>query len=55
MDVVGIDRAEVDLNHIYTAGIPELQTVMKPVSAPTDAMAFPAGFGHYESSYWHCR
>ena len=32
MDVVGIDRAEVDLNHIYTAGIPELQTVMKLVS-----------------------
>ena len=26
MDVVGDDRAEVDLNHIYTAGIPELQS-----------------------------
>ena len=54
MDVVGSDRAEVDLNHIYTAGIPDLK-VMKPVSAPTDAMAFPRGFGDYESSYWHCR
>ena len=40
MDVVGDDRAEVDLNHIYTAGIPELQSYEAGIS-PTDAMPFP--------------
>ena len=40
MDVVGSDRAEVDLNHIYTAGTPELQTDEAGI-LPLDAMAFP--------------
>ncbi|MDB2616617.1 S8 family serine peptidase [Luminiphilus sp.] len=40
MDVVGDDRAEVDLNHIYTAGIPEPQSYEAGIS-PTDAMPFP--------------
>jgi len=41
MDVVGSDRAEVDLNHIYTAGTPELQTEEAGI-LPLDAMAFAA-------------
>ncbi|MBT3459468.1 MAG: S8 family serine peptidase, partial [Halieaceae bacterium] len=41
MDVVGDDRAEVDLNHIYTAGIPEPQSYETGIS-PLDAMPFPA-------------
>ena len=40
MDVVGSDRAEVDLNHIYTAGAPET-TAFEQGIAPLDAMAFP--------------
>ena len=40
MDVVGSDRAEVDLNHIYTAGTPEPQSYEDGI-APIDAMAFP--------------
>ncbi len=40
MDVVGSDRAEVDLNHIYTAGTPEPQTDEVGI-LPLDAMAFP--------------
>ncbi|WP_435217173.1 S8 family serine peptidase [Luminiphilus sp. nBUS_07] len=40
MDVVGSDRAEVDLNHIYTAGTPEPQSYEDGIS-PIDAMAFP--------------
>ena len=40
MDVVGSDRAEVDLNHIYTAGTPEPQTDEAGI-LPLDAMAFP--------------
>jgi hypothetical protein len=41
MDVVGDDRAEVDLNHIYTAGVPEPQSYETGIS-PLDAMPFPA-------------
>jgi len=40
MDVVGSDRAEVDLNHIYTAGVPETQRYETGI-APLDAMTFP--------------
>jgi hypothetical protein len=41
MDVVGSERAEVDLNHIYTAGIPDPQSYETGI-APLDAMPFPA-------------
>lgn len=40
MDVVGSDRAEVDLNHIYTAGAPETLAYESGIS-PRDAMVFP--------------
>lgn len=40
LDVVGKDRAEVDLNHIYTAGVPEM--VAGSGVMPRAAMAFPA-------------
>jgi hypothetical protein len=40
MDVVGSDRAEVDLNHIYTAGAPETTAFEQGIS-PLEAMAFP--------------
>lgn len=40
LDVVGKDRAEVDLNHIYTAGVPEM--VAGTGVMPRAAMAFPA-------------
>jgi hypothetical protein len=40
LDVVGKDRAEVDLNHFYTAGVPEA-TVGSGV-LPRSAMHFPA-------------
>lgn len=39
LDVVGKDRAEVDLNHIYTAGVPEM--VAGTGVMPRAAMAFP--------------
>ena len=39
-DVVGSDRAEVDLNHIYTAGTPD-STVSEGGMAPQEAIAFP--------------
>lgn len=40
LDVVGKDRAEVDLNHIYTAGAP--QVASSEGVLPRNAMAFPA-------------
>ena len=40
IDVVGKDRAEVDLNHIYTAGVPEM--VAGAGVLPRSAMPFPA-------------
>lgn len=40
LDVVGGGRAEVDLNHIYTAGAPET-TLAESGVAPHDAMPFP--------------
>lgn len=40
LDVVGKDRAEVDLNHIYTAGVPE--AVAGAGVLPRAAMPFPA-------------
>ncbi|EED32547.1 peptidase S8 and S53, subtilisin, kexin, sedolisin [gamma proteobacterium NOR5-3] len=40
LDVVGKDRAEVDLNHIYTAGVPEM--VAGAGVMPRAAMAFPS-------------
>lgn len=40
IDVVGKDRAEVDLNHIYTAGNPELQGTNEGVG-PRTAIQFP--------------
>ena len=40
VDVVGSDRAEVDLNHIYTAGAPETESFEAGI-APSEAMAFP--------------
>ena len=40
IDVVGSGRAQVDLNHIYTAGMPELQSDEAGIS-PLEAMAFP--------------
>ncbi len=40
LDVVGKDRAEVDLNHIYTAGVPEM--VAGSGVMPRAAMAFPS-------------
>ncbi|MDP5053497.1 MAG: S8 family serine peptidase [Congregibacter sp.] len=40
LDVVGKDRAEVDLNHIYTAGVPEM--VAGTGVMPRAAMPFPA-------------
>ena len=39
LDVVGKDRAEVDLNHFYTAGVPRSTT--DDGVAPRTAMAFP--------------
>ena len=44
MDVVGSDRAEVDLNHIYTAGAPETESFEAGI-APSEAMAFPGDLG----------
>lgn len=44
IDVVGSDRAEVDLNHIYTAGAPETLTGDAGIS-PRDAMSFPDDMG----------
>ena len=43
MDVVGSDRAEVDLNHIYTAGT--TMSSAKPGTAPRRALAFPDDTG----------
>lgn len=40
LDVVGKDRAEVDLNHIYTAGAPEIASGTG--MPPRAAMSFPA-------------
>ena len=40
IDVVGSDRAEVDLNHIYTAGTPETELYEAGI-APLEAMPFP--------------
>ncbi|WOJ93659.1 S8 family serine peptidase [Congregibacter variabilis] len=40
LDVVGKDRAEVDLNHIYTAGVPEM--VAGTGVMPRAAMSFPS-------------
>ena len=40
LDVVGKDRAEVDLNHIYTAGVPEAAAGSGLM--PRAAMRFPA-------------
>ncbi len=40
-DVVGSDRAQVDLNHFYTAGTPD-STHSEGGVAPRDAIAFPA-------------
>jgi len=40
LDVVGKDRAEVDLNHIYTAGVPEMVAGVGVM--PRAAMAFPS-------------
>ncbi len=41
IDVVGKDRAQVDLNHIYTAGTPEELPVEQGI-APRKAVVFPA-------------
>jgi hypothetical protein len=41
IDVVGKERAEVDLNHIYTAGSP-LESPSKDGVAPREAISFPA-------------
>jgi subtilisin family serine protease len=40
LDVVGKDRAEVDLNHIYTAGVPEMASGAGVM--PRAAMVFPS-------------
>ena len=47
MDVVGSDRAEVDLNHIYTAGAPEPQSYEMGIS-PVDDMSFPENLATQE-------
>ena len=41
MDILGSDHAEVDLNHIYTAGSPLVSPVNEGVS-PRNAINFPA-------------
>ncbi len=41
VDVVGSDRAEVDLNHFYTAGTPQPDLDVNKGLAPRAAMAFP--------------
>lgn len=46
MDVVGKDRAEVDLNHFYTAGVPE--AVSGEGILPRTAMPLPADFDDLE-------
>lgn len=46
LDVVGKDRAEVDLNHIYTAGVPEM--VAGTGVMPRAAMPFPADLDDLE-------
>ncbi len=40
-DVVGSDRAEVDLNHFYTAGVPDASPVDAGIS-PREALDIPA-------------
>ncbi len=40
-DVVGSDRAEVDLNHFYTAGVPDASPVDAGIS-PREALEIPA-------------
>lgn len=42
IDVVGSDRAEVDLNHIYTAGNPDLVASSESGMPPRAALQFPA-------------
>jgi len=49
IDVVGAGRAQVDLNHIYTAGIPDSVAVDRGV-APTEAMSFPLGTAELDFS-----
>jgi hypothetical protein len=46
LDVVGKDRAEVDLNHIYTAGVPEAATGVGVM--PRVAMRFPSDLDEME-------
>lgn len=46
IDVVGKDRAEVDLNHFYTAGVPEAATGEGLM--PRTAMHFPADLDHLD-------
>ncbi len=41
VDVVGRDRVQVDLNHIYTAGVP-IQEARRAGVAPREAIDFPA-------------
>jgi len=41
MDVLGSDHAEVDLNHIYTAGAPSSSSSSEGIS-PRSAISFPA-------------
>ncbi len=41
MDVLGNDHAEVDLNHIYTAGAPVVSPMSEAIS-PRRAISFPA-------------
>jgi len=40
-EVVGADRAQVDLNHIYTAGVPERVNMDGYSLQPMDALEFP--------------
>ena len=40
-DVVGSDRAEVDLNHFYTAGVPDASSLDRGIS-PREALEIPA-------------
>jgi subtilisin family serine protease len=43
MDIVGKDRASVDLNHIYTAGVPS-EAMPSEGTPPTVALPMPGGF-----------
>ena len=54
-EVIGGDRADVDLNHLYTAGVPDSSGTDIVGIAPRELLTLPTDLSDLSFAYWHYR